>query len=59
MGCAASPDVVYADHETATASVTHHLAKLEPPTGENHIAIDSRWPIDVQLSRATAAVGSG
>ena len=30
----ASPDVVYADHETATASVEHHLAKLEPPTSE-------------------------
>lgn len=45
-----SPDVVYADHDTATASVEHHLAKLEPPTSEDHIVIDAQQPTSEQLA---------
>lgn len=45
-----SPDVVYADHETASASVEHHLTRLEPPTSENHIAIDAQQPTSEQLA---------
>lgn len=51
---AASPEVVYADLDTATLSVQHHLAKLEPPTDENYITVDSKCPTDVQLSRVAA-----